>query len=111
MEATIIRDQEATIDLFTFVTPAGNEPLAVDMNTVGVGEGQVWINCLYHLPRSWLKPPNLIVVFEEWGGGDPNRISLVKRTRKNIIHSYPEGVDANQTSLTNRLSIFLLPTY
>lgn len=31
---------------FTFVTPAGNEPLAVDMNTVGVGEGQVWINCL-----------------------------------------------------------------
>lgn len=34
----------------------------------------------YHLPRSWLKPTgNLLVVFEEWGG-DPSKISLVKRT-------------------------------
>lgn len=101
----------------TFATPAGNEPLALDMNTMG--KGQVWINgrnigrhwpaykaqgncgrcnyagtfdakkCLsncgeasqrwYHVPRSWLKSQNQIVVFEEWGG-DPNGISLVKRT-------------------------------
>ncbi|XP_051131555.1 beta-galactosidase-like [Andrographis paniculata] len=34
----------------------------------------------YHLPRSWMKPRgNLLVVFEEWGG-DPSKISLVKRT-------------------------------
>ncbi|XP_057787658.1 beta-galactosidase-like [Salvia miltiorrhiza] len=34
----------------------------------------------YHVPRSWLKPSgNLLVVFEEWGG-DPTKISLVKRT-------------------------------
>lgn len=33
----------------------------------------------YHLPRSWLKPKeNLLVLFEEWGG-DPTGISLVKR--------------------------------
>ncbi|KAK6151943.1 hypothetical protein DH2020_014578 [Rehmannia glutinosa] len=34
----------------------------------------------YHIPRSWLRPSgNLLVVFEEWGG-DPTRISLVRRT-------------------------------
>ncbi|KAF3541392.1 hypothetical protein F2Q69_00019481 [Brassica cretica] len=99
-----------------FAAPPGNEPLAVDMNTMG--KGQVWINgrnigrhwaaykakgncgrcnyagtftatkCLsncgeasqrwYHVPRSWLKPQNVIVVFEEWGG-DTSGISLVKR--------------------------------
>ncbi|XP_020873308.1 beta-galactosidase 12 isoform X1 [Arabidopsis lyrata subsp. lyrata] len=104
----------------TFDTPAGNEPLALDMNTMG--KGQTWINgqnigrhwpaytargkcercsyagtftenkCLsncgeasqrwYHVPRSWLKPTNnLVVVLEEWGG-EPNGISLVKRRAK-----------------------------
>lgn len=34
----------------------------------------------YHVPRSWLNPTgNLLVVFEEWGG-DPNGITLVRRT-------------------------------
>ncbi|KAI3753326.1 hypothetical protein L2E82_25377 [Cichorium intybus] len=34
----------------------------------------------YHVPRSWLKPTqNLIVVFEEIGG-DPSAISIMKRT-------------------------------
>lgn len=34
----------------------------------------------YHIPRSWLKPTgNVLVVFEEFGG-DPTKISLVKRT-------------------------------
>lgn len=34
----------------------------------------------YHLPRSWLKPTqNLLVLFEELGG-DPARITLVKRS-------------------------------
>lgn len=36
------------------------------------------------MPRSWVKPSgNLIVVLEEWGG-DPNGISLVKRTAKTL---------------------------
>ncbi|CAH8338182.1 unnamed protein product [Eruca vesicaria subsp. sativa] len=114
----VVKNQPLTWYKSTFAAPAGNEPLAVDMNTMG--KGQVWINgrnigrhwpaykakgnscgrcnyagtydakkCLsncgeasqrwYHVPRSWLKAQNSIVVFEEWGG-DPNGISLVKRT-------------------------------
>ncbi|KAL2348569.1 hypothetical protein Fmac_002569 [Flemingia macrophylla] len=44
---------------------------------VGCGQPtQRW----YHVPRAWLKPNhNLLVVFEELGG-DPSRISLVKRS-------------------------------
>ncbi|XP_010451557.1 PREDICTED: beta-galactosidase 4-like [Camelina sativa] len=115
--AFVVKRQPLTWYKSTFATPAGNEPLALDMNTMG--KGQVWINgrnigrhwpgykaqgscgrcnyagtydakkCLsncgeasqrwYHVPRSWLRPQNVIVVFEEWGG-DPNGISLVKRT-------------------------------
>ncbi|XP_057427809.1 beta-galactosidase 5-like [Lotus japonicus] len=100
-----------------FNAPVGNEPLALDLGSMG--KGQVWINgqsigrywmvyakgdckpCSYagtyrepkcqlgcgqptqrwyHVPRSWLKPTrNLIVVFEELGG-NPEKISLVKRT-------------------------------
>nr|KAJ0215945.1 hypothetical protein LSAT_V11C300130520 [Lactuca sativa] len=34
----------------------------------------------YHVPRSWLKPKNnLLVIFEELGG-DPTKVSLVKRS-------------------------------
>ncbi|GMJ15424.1 beta-galactosidase 5 [Hibiscus trionum] len=100
-----------------FDAPEGNEPLALDMRSMG--KGQVWINgqslgrywmayangdcgtCRYlgtfrptkcqsgcghptqrwyHVPRSWLKPKqNLLVLFEELGG-DAKRISLVKRS-------------------------------
>ncbi|KAI5402916.1 variant 5, Beta-galactosidase 3 [Lathyrus oleraceus] len=100
-----------------FNAPEGNEPLALDLESMG--KGQVWINgqsigrywmayaagdcssCSYsgtfkpakcqlgcgqptqrwyHVPRSWLKPTkNLIVVFEELGG-NPWKISLLKRT-------------------------------
>ncbi|XP_041998877.1 beta-galactosidase-like [Salvia splendens] len=102
----------------TFEAPGGEDPLAVDM--MSMGKGEVWINgqsigrhwpayiakgscgncnyagtftekkCQrncnqpsqrwYHVPRSWLKPSgNLLVMFEEWGG-DPTKITLVKRT-------------------------------
>ncbi|CBI17431.3 hypothetical protein VitviT2T_005599 [Vitis vinifera] len=38
----------------------------------------------YHVPRSWLKPTqNLLVVFEELGG-DPSRISLVRRSMTSV---------------------------
>ncbi|KAJ7966808.1 Beta-galactosidase [Quillaja saponaria] len=100
-----------------FNAPEGNEPLALDMRSMG--KGQVWINgqsigrywmayangdcdtCTYsgtfrpskcqlgcgqptqrwyHVPRSWLKPTkNLLVVLEELGG-NPWKISIVKRT-------------------------------
>ncbi|XP_051150207.1 beta-galactosidase-like [Andrographis paniculata] len=102
----------------TFNAPDGNDPLALDM--ISMGKGEVWINgqsigrhwpgyiakgscgecnyagtfnekkCQtgcgqpsqrwYHVPRAWLKPSgNVLVVFEEWGG-DPSKISVVKRT-------------------------------
>ncbi|PIN14033.1 Beta-galactosidase [Handroanthus impetiginosus] len=100
-----------------FNAPRGNEPLALDLQSMG--KGQVWINgqsigrywttyakgqcntcsyggtyrqgkCQYgcgkptqrwyHVPRSWLKPAqNLLIVFEEIGG-DASRISLVQRS-------------------------------
>ncbi|KAI7736627.1 hypothetical protein M8C21_025712 [Ambrosia artemisiifolia] len=88
-----------------FNEPNGNEPLALDMHSMG--KGQVWINgqsigrywtayatgdcrrchynenyrpTKYHVPRSWLKPTgNILVLFEELGG-DPRRISLTKRS-------------------------------
>ncbi|OIW15599.1 hypothetical protein TanjilG_08175 [Lupinus angustifolius] len=45
----------------------------------------------YHVPRSWLKPTkNLIVVFEELGG-DPSKISLVKRTVHTEATSEPNS--------------------
>ncbi|KAF3620758.1 Beta-galactosidase 5 [Capsicum annuum] len=100
-----------------FDAPEGNDPVALDMRSMG--KGQVWINgqsigrywtasangkcddfhyagtyrqtkCQlgcgqptqkwYHVPRSWLKPTqNLLVLFEELGG-DASKILLVKRT-------------------------------
>ncbi|GAA0150570.1 galactosidase [Lithospermum erythrorhizon] len=99
-----------------FDAPDGNEPLALNMRSMG--KGQIWINgqsigrywmtfangdcgnchysgafrapkCQlgcgeptqkwYHVPRSWLKPKqNLIVLFEEIGG-DVSKIFLAKR--------------------------------
>ncbi|XP_015892444.3 beta-galactosidase 5-like [Ziziphus jujuba] len=100
-----------------FDAPRGDEPLALDMSSMG--KGQVWINgqsigrywtkyaegncgacsysgtfrpprCQYgcghptqqwyHVPRSWLKPSqNLLVIFEELGG-DASKVALVKRS-------------------------------
>ncbi|PKA63661.1 Beta-galactosidase [Apostasia shenzhenica] len=111
-----------------FNAPGGNEPLALDMSSMG--KGQIWINgesvgrywpaykasgscgycdyrgtfdenkCRsdcgepsqrwYHVPRSLLKPSgNLLVVFEEWGG-DPNKISLVKRSVESVCAEVAE---------------------
>ncbi|KAK6136549.1 hypothetical protein DH2020_029709 [Rehmannia glutinosa] len=104
-----------------FDAPRRNDPLALDMRSMG--KGQVWINgqsigrywlanangncgvchytgayrapkCQrgcgqptqrwYHVPISWLRPTqNLILVFEELGG-DASKISLVKRTTSGI---------------------------
>jgi hypothetical protein len=44
----------------------------------------------YHVPRSWLKPTqNLLVLFEELGG-DPSRISLVKRSVSSVCADVSE---------------------
>ncbi|CAN6539318.1 unnamed protein product [Malus baccata var. baccata] len=128
-----------------FNAPGGNEPLALDMSSMG--KGQVWINgqsigrywmayakgdCTscsyigtfrptkcqlgcgqptqrwYHVPRSWLKPTqNLVVVFEELGG-DPSKITLVKRSVTGVCGDLHENhpnvenfdVEGNENSKT-----------
>ncbi|WCJ42674.1 Beta-galactosidase [Euphorbia peplus] len=116
----------------TFDAPDGDDPLALDMSSMG--KGQVWINgqsigrhmpaytargscgeCSYagtyddkkcrsncgepsqrwyHVPRSWVKPSgNLLVVLEEWGG-DPNGITLVKRSTGSVCADVFEGQPA-----------------
>ncbi|GKU90013.1 hypothetical protein SLEP1_g4066 [Rubroshorea leprosula] len=104
-----------------FNAPEVDEPLALDMRSMG--KGQVWVNghsigrywmtyakgdcnrCTYagtfrpmkcqsgcnqptqqwyHVPSSWLKPTqNLLVVFEELGG-DASKISLMRRSVTNV---------------------------
>ncbi|GAB4847486.1 Beta-galactosidase 3 [Ancistrocladus abbreviatus] len=110
-----------------FDAPNGDEPLALDLRSMG--KGQAWVNgqnigrywtayahgncngCSYtgsfrppncqtgcgeptqrwyHVPRSWLKPSrNLVVVFEELGG-DPMKISLVKRSVSTVCAQVSE---------------------
>ncbi|KAL4295477.1 hypothetical protein GQ457_12G030950 [Hibiscus cannabinus] len=116
-----------------FDAPAGTEPLALDMRSMG--KGQVWINgqslgrywmsyangdcgaCSYsgtfrptkcqsgcghptqrwyHVPRSWLKPrQNLLVLFEELGG-DATKISLVKRSVSYKSHRHHRSSGGNK---------------
>lgn len=121
------RQQPLTWHKAYFNAPDGDEPLALDMSSMG--KGQVWINgqsigrywtayatgncneCSYagtfrppkcqvgcgqpsqrwyHVPRSWLKPTqNLLVLFEELGG-DPTKISLVTRSVTSVCADVTE---------------------
>ncbi|KAM5551020.1 beta-galactosidase 5-like, partial [Rosa sericea] len=78
-----------------FDAPEGDEPLALDMGSMGKGEVRIALEDTglfmlmvtatlqlfwYHVPRSWLKPSqNLLVVFEELAG-DVTKIDLLKVT-------------------------------
>ncbi|PHT76455.1 Beta-galactosidase [Capsicum annuum] len=118
----LAQKQPVTLYKATFDAPEGNDPLTLDMGSMG--KGQIWINgegighqwpgyiargicgeCSYagiysenkcqanceqpsqrwyHVPRSWLKPSgNLLVVFEEWGGG-PAGVSLARRATSRV---------------------------
>lgn len=110
-----------------FNAPDGDEPVAMDMGSMG--KGQLWVNgqslgrywtayatgkcngcnyagtyrpfkCQlgcgqptqrwYHVPRSWLKPnQNLLVLFEELGG-NPTKISLAKRSVTSVCADVSE---------------------
>ncbi|KAL8200416.1 hypothetical protein R6Q57_011755 [Mikania cordata] len=118
-EGSLITQKQQPLTWYktNFNEPDGDEPLALDMNSMGKGEawingqsiGRYWstyangdcqgchyagtyhpLTCQlgcgqatqrwYHVPRSWLKPTdNLLVLFEELGG-DPTKVSLVKRS-------------------------------
>ncbi|KAG6428174.1 hypothetical protein SASPL_112424 [Salvia splendens] len=84
-----------------FDAPNGDEPLALDMGSMG--KGQVWING-QSIGRYWTavangtcgechytgtyRSPKVVVACQlndvEELGGDPSRISLVKRTTRNV---------------------------
>ncbi|URD76280.1 beta-galactosidase [Musa troglodytarum] len=85
-----------------FDAPNGKDPVALDLKSMG--KGQVWINgesigrywvsylsplgkpsqSIYHVPRSFLKSKdNLMVVFEE-RGGKPDDIQIMTVKRDNI---------------------------
>ncbi|XXG87051.1 hypothetical protein AAC387_Pa11g1837 [Persea americana] len=96
----------------TFNTPVGNDPIALNLSSMGKGEawvngnsiGRYWISfhtasgvpsqIIYHVPRGFLKPSgNLLVLFEEIGG-DPLQISLdpvsVARICGHVSDSHPQ---------------------
>ncbi|XP_058188139.1 beta-galactosidase 6-like isoform X2 [Rhododendron vialii] len=89
-----------------FEEPRGDDPVALNLSTMGKGEawvngqsiGRYWISfhtskgtpsqALYHVPRSFLIPSaNLLVLFEEVGG-DPLHISLDAISISSIQNHY-----------------------
>lgn len=78
----------------TFDTPEGDDPVVLDLSSMGKGEawvneqsiGRYWIlfhdskgnpsQSLYHVPRSFLKDTGNVLVLVEEGGGNPLGISL-----------------------------------
>ncbi|KAG5528973.1 hypothetical protein RHGRI_029586 [Rhododendron griersonianum] len=89
-----------------FDAPRGDDPVALNLSTMGKGEawvngqsiGRYWISfhtskgtpsqTLYHVPRSFLIPSaNLLVLFEEVGG-DPLHISLDAITISSVQNHY-----------------------
>ncbi|KAK1552709.1 hypothetical protein Q3G72_022161 [Acer saccharum] len=93
-----------------FDAPIGNDPIALDLSTMGKGEawvngqsiGRFWVSfltsngnssqTLYHVPQSFLKPfGNILVILEEFKG-DPLQITLdtisVTNSHEPISHSH-----------------------
>nr|GMC65111.1 beta-galactosidase 13-like [Ipomoea batatas] len=99
-----------------FDVPEGNDPVAVRMNNMakgivwinGKGIGRYWVAFLsplgqptqseYHIPRSYLKPKNnLMVVFEEIGG-DPQGVEVMLVNRDTICSYISEYYPSNVKS-------------
>ncbi|XP_058090936.1 beta-galactosidase 13-like [Magnolia sinica] len=92
-----------------FDCPTGADPVALDLSSMskgqawvnGEGIGRYWVSFLsplgspsqtmYHIPRSFLKPTNnLLVIFEETGG-DPHRIFVTTVNRDTICSFISEN--------------------
>ncbi|KAJ0077209.1 hypothetical protein Patl1_36031 [Pistacia atlantica] len=92
-----LEDKRPALSWFktTFDAPEGDKSVAIRMNTMGKGMiwingksiGRYWVSYLsplgeptqseYHVPRSFLKPTdNLMVVLEEEEGGKPEEIQI-----------------------------------
>ncbi|RDX96237.1 Beta-galactosidase 15, partial [Mucuna pruriens] len=93
----------------TFKTPAGTDPVVVDLK--GLGKGQAWVNgksigrywpnyvasgdgcsSTYHVPRSFLRDgdQNILVLFEEQGGS-PYEVKVATVTIAKVCANAYEG--------------------
>ncbi|XP_019051572.1 PREDICTED: beta-galactosidase 16 isoform X2 [Nelumbo nucifera] len=91
---TISHQQPLTWYKTTFDAPIGNDPVVLNLSSMGKGEawvngqsiGRYWVSfypdkadpsqTLYHVPRSFIKNSgNLLVLFEEFGG-NPLKVTL-----------------------------------
>ncbi|KAK9266225.1 hypothetical protein L1049_012429 [Liquidambar formosana] len=98
----ISNNQTFTWYKILFDEPMGNDPVALNLTTMGKGEawingqsiGRYWVSfynsartpsqTLYHVPRSFLKTSgNLLILLEE-AGGDPLHISLDTISTKDL---------------------------
>ncbi|KAG8633151.1 hypothetical protein MANES_18G079900v8 [Manihot esculenta] len=97
-----------------FDAPAGNDPVALNLGSMGKGEiwvndqsiGRYWVSfqtpkgrtsqTRYHIPRSFLRPTgNLLVLLEEEGGYPPSitlDIISVRTMSRNVSESHPSSV-------------------
>ncbi|PQQ03842.1 beta-galactosidase [Prunus yedoensis var. nudiflora] len=117
IQGSLATGTKQTLKWYTayFNAPGRDEPLALGMRSTG--KGQVWINgqsigrywmvyangdcslcsyvgtfrpTKYHVPRSWLKPTQNLVVVVEQLGGDPSKITLVKRSVTGVCANLQE---------------------
>ncbi|KAG6533703.1 hypothetical protein ZIOFF_007578 [Zingiber officinale] len=106
-----------------FDGPSGNDPVSLDMSSMGKGLvwingqciGRYWVNYLsplgtpsqsmYHIPRAFLKPQNNLMVVLEEQGGKPEDIKITVVKRDNICtlvsQNYPPPVDSWSSSGEN----------
>ncbi|XP_066311535.1 beta-galactosidase 7-like [Miscanthus floridulus] len=109
----------------TFDTPWGNDP--VTLNLTSMGKGEVWINgqsigrywvsfktpsgkpsqSMYHIPRNFLKTgENLLVLMEEIGG-DPLQITVNKMSVTRIYGTVSEFSTPSLLSSENHPAVHL----
>ncbi|PNT68547.1 beta-galactosidase 11 [Brachypodium distachyon] len=100
-----------------FDIPTGDDPVVIDMSPMGKGVlyvngeglGRYWSSYkhalgrpsqyLYHVPRCFLKPTgNVMTIFEEEGGGQPDGIMILTVKRDNICSFISEKNPAHVKS-------------
>lgn len=109
-----------------FDAPSGTRPLVLNLRSMSKGEvwingesiGRYWVSfktpkgepsqSLYHIPRSFLKPSeNLLVLFEEMGGGNPAQITLetisITSVCGKVSESHPKSVVSRNKSPSVKL--------
>ncbi|KAK2435141.1 beta-galactosidase [Trifolium repens] len=107
-----------------FETPEGNGPVAIGMD--GMGKGMVWVNgesigrhwlsylsplgkptqSEYHIPRSFLKPKdNLLVILEE-EAVSPEKVAILNVNRDTVCSIITENHPPNIKEFSNKNKVF-----